>query len=402
MKKNKKCAVCDKKLKYVLNLGNHPCADTFLKNKKASISLRKYPLSVGFCGCNHLTAINHVSPFERYEKNDYSYTSNNSPVSRNHFYKIAKKIIKNFKLKEKNSVIEIGSNDGTFLKNIKKFSNANVLGIDPSTYMCNLAKKKGVRTETDFFNYELSKKLKKKYKSFDVLYGANVFNHVENPKDFLRGCKEIVKKNGLIILEVPDLNSLFDRIGFDTIYHEHRQYFSKDSVIQILHKTNLKLKKIEKIDYMSGSLRLFIQNSKANKISIKTNEKKHLRKFMKFRKNILLVKLEIMKFIQKCKKNNLTLVGLGAATKGNTLLNYCSLKDTDIRYILEVSKFKIGKYTPGSGIPIVNEKKFKKYDAILILPWNITSFLYKKFLQNKKILYTSISKISSRITNLKL
>ena len=194
MKKNKKCAVCDKKLKHVLSLGNHPCADTFLKNKKASISLRKYPLSVGFCGCNHLTAINHVSPFERYEKNDYSYTSNNSPVSRNHFYKIAKKIIKNLKLKEKNSVIEIGSNDGTFLKNIKKFSNANVLGIDPSTYMCNLAKKKGVRTETDFFNHELSKKLKKKYKSFDVLYGANVFNHVENPKDFLRGCKEIVKK----------------------------------------------------------------------------------------------------------------------------------------------------------------------------------------------------------------
>ena len=68
MKKNKKCAVCDKKLKHVLSLGNHPCADTFLKNKKASISLRKYPLSVGFCGCNHLTAINHVSPFERYEK----------------------------------------------------------------------------------------------------------------------------------------------------------------------------------------------------------------------------------------------------------------------------------------------------------------------------------------------
>ena len=218
----------------------------------------------------------------------------------------------------------------------------------------------------------------------------------------MRGCKEIVKKNGLIILEVPDLNSLFDRIGFDTIYHEHRQYFSKDSVIQILHKTNLKLKKIEKIDYMSGSLRLFIQNSKANRILIKTNQKKHFKKFIKFKKNILLVKIEIMKFIQECKKNNLTLVGLGAATKGNTLLNYCSLKDTDIRCILEVSKFKIGKYTPGSGIPIVNEKKFKKYDAILILPWNITSFLYKKFLQNKNILYTSISKISSKITNLKL
>ena len=91
MRKNKKCAVCDKKLKHVLSLGNHPCADTFLKNKKASISLRKYPLSVGFCGCNHLTAINHVSPL-RYEKNDYSYTSNNSPVSAIIFIKLQKKL----------------------------------------------------------------------------------------------------------------------------------------------------------------------------------------------------------------------------------------------------------------------------------------------------------------------
>ena len=88
---------------------------------------------------------------------------------------------------------------------------------------------------------------------------------------------------------------------------------------------------------------------------------------------------------------------LKAATKGNTLLNYCSLKDTDIRYILEVSKFKIGKYTPGSGIPIVNEKKFKKYDAILILPWNITSFLYKKFLHKRKIPYTSVDKIVKKL-----
>ena len=289
-----------------------------------------------------------------------------------------------------------------FLKILKNFQMQMSLALILQAICAIWQKKKGIRTETDFFNYKSSKKLKKKYEDFDVLYGANVFNHVENPKDFLEGCKEIVKKNGLIILEVPDLNSLFDRIGFDTIYHEHRQYFSKDSVIQILRKTNLKLKKIEKIDYMSGSLRLFIKNSEANNISIKKSEKKHLRKFMKFKKNILLVRFEIMKFVQRCKKNNLILVGLGAATKGNTLLNYCNLKDTDIKYILEVSKFKIGKFTPGTGIPIVNEKKFKKYDAILILPWNITSFLYKKFLQNKKILYTSISKISSRIINLKI
>jgi ubiquinone/menaquinone biosynthesis C-methylase UbiE len=400
MKKNRYCSVCDKKLEQILNLNNHPCADTFLKNKKASLSLKKYPLEVGFCKCNHLTSINEVSPYERYEKNNYSYTSDNSPVSRSHFHNIAKKIIKYFKLKKNSSIIEIGSNDGTFLRNIKELSNADVLGVDPSSYMCKLAKKKGVKTASNFFNYKTSKYLKKKYKSFDILYGANVFNHVDNPKDFLRGCKEIVKKDGMIILEVPDLESLFDRIGFDTIYHEHRQYFSKDSIIKILHKTNLKLKKIEKIDYMSGSLRFYVKNCRAIKIKIKNRQKKHLKNFIKFKKNISLVKIEIMNFINKCKKNNQVLVGLGAATKGNTLLNYCNLKDTEIKCILENSKYKIGKFTPGSGIPIVDEKKFKKYNAILILPWNITSHLYKKFLQNTKISYTSIAKIASKVSKL--
>ena len=259
--KIKKCSVCKKDFIKILDLGLHPCADTFVKSQDTSLKLKKYPLQVGFCFCNHLTAINKISPNERYVKFDYSYTSDNSPVSKNHFYQIAKKIIRKFKLKQTDSLIEIGSNDGTFLKYIKQLSNINVLGVDPSKFMCNLANQKNIKTYNNFFDLKNSRIIKKKYGNYDLLYAANVFNHVDNPDDFLKGCSQVLKKKGLIVLEVPDLDSLIKSCGFDTIYHEHRQYFSINSIKRILMKNNYKLMSYEKIDYMSGSLRVFAQKT---------------------------------------------------------------------------------------------------------------------------------------------
>ena len=398
MKKLEKCIICNKKFKKILNLGNHPCADTFVNNRKTAKNLKKYPLEVGFCECNHLTSVNKVSEFERYKKNNYSYTSNNSPVSLTHFNSIAKKIIDNFNVTSNNKIIEIGSNDGTFLKYIKDLSKAYVLGVDPSDNMCKIANKKGVRSLNKFFNYQSSKLIAKKYGKFDFLYGANVFNHVDDPENFLKGCKLVTKPKGKIILEVPDLESLFDKVGFDTIYHEHRNYFSIVSLIKIFKKANLEIFNFEYIDYMAGSLRIFARNSNYKKFNVKFKYKKnHYKRFLQFEKKIEIIKLKIINFVDTMKSQNKIVVGLGAATKGNTLLNFCKFNKKHIKYILESSPHKIGKFTPGSGIPIVDEKKFKNYNAILILPWNITKHLYKKFLQNKNISYISIAKIASKI-----
>ena len=398
--KIKKCGVCKKKITKILDLGLHPCADTFVKSQDTSLKLKKYPLQVGFCFCNHLTAIYKISPKERYTKFDYSYTSDNSPVSKNHFYQIAKKIIRKFKLKQTDSLIEIGSNDGTFLKYIKQLSNINVLGVDPSKFMCDLANKKKVKTYNNFFDLRNSRIIKKKYGKYDLLYAANVFNHVDNPDNFLKGCTQVLKKNGLIILEVPDLDSLIKSCGFDTIYHEHRQYFSINSIRKILIKNNYKLLSYEKIDYMSGSLRIFAQKidfSVKLKPDSPFEKKRRIQKFLKFEKKIYIIKNKILDFIDQNKRKNKTIIGIAAATKGNTLLNFCGINYNDLACIIENSKHKINKYTPGSGIPIKNEKIFKKYDAAIILPWNITRHLYRKFLHKKKISYTSISKIVKKI-----
>ena len=395
MKTNKKCPICKKKFKNFLNLGKHPCADTFVKNKLKAKNLKRYQLIVGYCDCEHMSSIIQVSPHKRYKEHKYSYTSNNSPVSLFHFKQVAKKIINKFRINKFSNVIEIGSNDGTFLKNIKDLSSSKVLGIDPSDNMCNIAKKKGVNSLNIFFNNSSSGRLIREYGKFDILYGANVFNHIEDPYDFLSACKKVLKDSGALILEVPDLESLFRKIGFDTIYHEHRQYYSKKSINKLFKLLNLRIISIENINYMSGSIRIFAKNENYKKK--KFQSKTGINEFKKFKNKIFHVKREMLNFVKKNKLSNKITVGIGAATKGNTLLNYCNFNSKDIKYILENSPHKIGKYTPGSAIRIVNEKKIKKFDSAIILPWNITKHLTKKFLQNSNLSFTSIPKIVKKI-----
>jgi SAM-dependent methyltransferase len=393
----KKCNICNKKFIDILSLGKHPCADTFLSTKLKAIKLKKYPLMVGYCNCSHLTSIYKVPSFQRYEKYDYSYTSDNSPVSRLHFKNVAKYISNRFKIDKNSFVVEAGSNDGTFLNEIKNISKANVLGVDPSKNISLLAKKKNINVLIDYFNTKSVKKIKKLYGSADIIYGANVFNHVDDNLSFLSAANYLLEKKGTLILEVPDLESLIDKVGFDTIYHEHRHYYSEKSINKILRLKDFKIIKIEKIDYMAGSLRIF-----AKKISCKDKAVQRFsgvthKDFVHFKEKIQRIIKDIKTFVFENIKNKNLVYGIGAATKGNTLLNCCEFNDKHIAFILDKSKFKINKFTPLSGIKIIKENKNLKFKAALILPWNISNHIIKKVFKKRKILYTSIAKITNKI-----
>jgi len=375
----KKCNICKGYFLDYLDLGKQPCADTFLKNKKTALKLKKYPLVVGFCKCSHLTAIHSIKPQEFYQKFPYSYTSSNSKVSRNHFRSIAKKISKKFKVNKSSFVVEAGSNDGFFLKNIKRFSNCKVLGIDPSKNMCELAKKNNIKTINNFFNLNTAKYIKKKFGSAKIFYAANVLNHVDDNLDFLKAANFLININGVLIIEVPDLYSLVKKCGFDTIYHEHRHYYSEKSIVKILQKTNFKIIKIEKINYMAGSIRVFAIKKTKNKLNYKKkNQIISIQDFKKFKLQIPLISNIIKNFLINAKNSNQKVYGIGAATKGNTLLNFCKINDKLIYRILDKSRYKIGKFTPGSAIKIIDENKVKKVKNALILPWNIKKYLLKR------------------------
>ncbi len=389
----KKCLVCGSKFISHLSLGNQPCADTFIKNKLKSKNLKKFPLVVAFCKCSHLTATYPVPPHTRYEKYDYSYTSSNSPVSRLHFKTIAKQICKSFKIKNNSLIIEAGSNDGSFLSEVKKLSNSNILGVDPSKNISKIANKKKINTYVGYFNFKNSKKIKQKYGLANVFYGANVFNHVDDNIDFLNGAYNILKKDGVLVLEVPDLQSLVQKVGFDTIYHEHRHYYSEKSLFNILKKNRFFVFKIKKIPYMAGSIRVYAKKSPNNLFDRSKLTQVSLTEFKTFKKKINSILIHIKNFVEINLHKNKKIYGIGAATKGNTLLNCCNFDSTKISAILEKSVHKINKYTPGSAIKIIHEDKINNMEAAIILPWNISSYLKKKLLKNKKIPYISISKL---------
>lgn len=393
----KKCLICNSYFLDSLDLGKHPCADTFLFNRTNSLQLKKISLKAGFCKCSHLTLIYPVNSYERYQRFDYSYTSDNSPVSRSHFKKMAQIIHSNYRIDKNSFIVEAGSNDGTFLKEMKAIAKCKVLGIEPSKNMCLISKKKGLNVENSFFNISISNKIKKKFGNADLLYSANVFNHVDDNLDFLDSVQNILKPRGVLILEVPDLSSLIKQAGFDTIYHEHRHYYSEKSIAKILYLKNFKIEKICKINYMAGSLRIFASKSTKKFKKLKFCSTVSLKNFRNFKKKVSIVISEINRFVDLALRRGEKIYGIGAATKGNTLLNCCGLDYKKIKYILDTSIHKIGKYTPGSGIKIVNEKSIKKIEKAIILPWNITDHLVKKLFKNNEKSYISIPKILKTI-----
>ena len=389
------CSICFNEFSEMLDLGDHPCADTFIGNKKTAINLKTIALKVGFCEyCSHLESINYVSEYDRYQKYNYSYTSSNSPVSKKHFNDIAQKICKKFNLNNSSLIVEAGSNDGTFLKNCKNFSNSKIIGFEPSKNITEIAKKNSVPTINDFFSLQTLSKKKINLKA-DIFYCANVFNHTDYIHDFVKTIKKILKKSGKIIIEVPSLESLINSIGFDTIYHEHRQYFSKYSIKKLLNQHDIKIIDVEKINYMSGSLRIYASKNNSDKKKYKKIITQ--KKFEIFKNDILKIKFEMQKFIKRYNKN---IIAIGAATKGNTFLNYCNINHTQIKYVMDTSPEKIGKFLPKSGIQIINEKLSieKNFKALLILPWNISDYLFNKF-KGKKIKVISLKMISDKIRN---
>ena len=160
---------------------------------------------------------------------------------------------------------------------------------------------------------------------------------------------------------------------------------------------DLRIIKFENLDYMSGSLRVYISNKKFDKKRLFNIKKKSLKSINNFDKKIKLIRKKLINFINTYKKEGKVIAGFGAATKGNTLINYCNLNYKDISFILEKSLHKIGKYTPGSGIPILSEREKHKLDAIIILPWNISKYLKEKILINYNVQYTSLEKIIKEI-----
>ena len=387
----------------ILDLGMHPFADTFIKKNQLEFSEPIFPLK---CQLNEKTGIISsmvkTDVFSRYNLYDYSYTSSNSMFLKNYWKKLSKDLTKNYSINENTKILEIGSNDGFLISKFKS-TTKNLLAVDASKFMTKISKKKGIKSVNLIFSKKKSNMIKKRHGLFDIILANNVVHHSNDPDDFIKGVRKILKKNGIFIFEVPYWLSMVKSKNFDQVYHEHTTYFTVKSLNYLCNKNNIQISKIEFTENHGSSLRVFAKVKKKPKINKQSksliayeikNKIFNPKTYRDLQKKIFKKKINLLKKIYKYKLKNYKIIGIGASAKANTFLNYMGLNNSIIDYITDRSKFKINKFTPLSRIPIYDDNKIKfagnKVLAIT-LAWNLGVTLKKKILKiNNKVKFLSI------------
>ena len=385
------CRFCKEELKDVfIDLVNSPPSNSFLTRQQLNEPEVFFPLKVYTCNNCFLVQVDEYKKSDAIFDDEYVYFSSFSTSWLAHAKKYTEKMIDRFGLSEKSQVIEIASNDGYLLQYFKQ-KNIPVLGIEPTANTAKVAQEKGIESITEFFGTRLAKKLVDQGRKADLLLGNNVLAHVPDIVDFIAGMKLILKEGGIITMEFPHLMQLVDNNQFDTIYHEHFSYLSFFTVKQIFSSQGLDLFDVEEIPTHGGSLRIYGKHSEDNTRPISRNVDLLLEKeiakgmnslsyYQNFQQKALQVKLGFNGFLTEQKLLNKKVAGYGAAAKGNTLLNYCGIKNDQIDYVVDANPHKQNKWLPASHIPVVNEAYLKesKPDYVIIFPWNLKDEIVKQ------------------------
>lgn len=377
------CRNCGAELKKTfIDLGKMPLANSYLTAEQLSEPEPKYPLHIFVCSqCLLVQTESVVPPTTIFS--DYAYFSSYSTSWLEHAQQFTKTIIDRFNLGPNSKVVELASNDGYLLKN---FVAANIpcLGIEPAANVAKVALAAGIPTEIRFFDTEFAKDLKQQGWSADLIIANNVLAHVPDLNDFVSGIALLLKPEGVISIEVPHLLQLLKNTEFDTIYHEHHSYFSLYSLEKIFSARKLKIFDVKELSTHGGSLRIFVAHQNSSHAILTSHLEKiraeeramqmdNLTGYENFADQVLIIKKELLKFLNQAKVAGKQVVADGAAAKGNTLLNYCGITTDLIDYVVDRSPHKQGEYLPGSHLPIYPPEKIftTKPDYVLILPWNL-------------------------------
>jgi nucleoside-diphosphate-sugar epimerase/SAM-dependent methyltransferase len=385
------CRCCgNPRLKQVVSLGLSPLANSLLDSVNATDEL--YPLELNFCPSCFNCQLSAVVPPEKMFK-DYLYVSSTNKTFREHFSNFANELIDNYDLNSSSLVVDIGSNDGIFLKPLKE-RGINIIGVDPAQNLADIANSNNIETIPDFFNETVVNQILESKGDADIVSAFNVFAHADDLKGIVKNAFKLLKSKGVFIIEVQYILDTLKDVTFDNIYHEHVNYWSVTSLNNFFKILDLQLFKVEHVNTHGGSIRAYI-SSKSNSevdLSVTTfidSEKAfgicEYRVYKEFSKNIEKLKSETINKILNTKKNGKSIVGYGSPAKATTVLNYYGISNKHIDYIIEDNELKLNRFLPGMKIPIKAKAVSLKNppDYILVLAWN---FLEDIKLNNPELL----------------
>ena len=385
-----KCRSCkNKNLIKLYTLGKQTLTGIFPPKKNAKIT--KGDLSMVICNKCKLLQLEHNFDANEMYGDNYGYMSSLNKSMISHLKLKALNLKTRYNFKSKNSILDIGSNDGTFLSFFNK--SFKLYGCDPTIKKFSRFYRKDINKLPFFFSSDLFKN-----KKFSLITSISMFYDLPDPLHFAKEINSLLHKDGIWHIELSYMPMMIKNRSYDTICHEHLEYYSLKSLKYLLDKAGLKIINLSFNQINGGSIELDIAQKKSKLKECKhliswVLESERLNKYNEVSKHKFFFKecqnhkILLKKLLLTLKKQNKKIIGYGASTKGNVILQYCNIDSNILSCVAEVNKFKFNKYTPGSKIKIISEKnaKNKKPDYLLVLPWHFKDHIIKreqKFLKN--------------------
>lgn len=386
--KNTECRMCKgARLVKFLDLGEQPFANGFLAEKELRDEEPTAPLEVYLCSNCNLTQLLHVVDPEVLFRN-YVYFSSGMPKVSSHWQAYADDIRVRFLSQKDPFVVEVGSNDGVLLR---CFQSAGywVLGVDPAKNIAELATKNGIPTLPEFFSEDVARRIRGNSGEASVILANNVFAHINNHYDFLRGVDVLLAHDGVLVIEAPYVLDMFKNLAYDTIYHEHLSYLAVRPMVKFFARFGFAVFDVQLVKAQGISLRVFVGRRDSHTVNARVGERiqeeyaYHLDQEYAYRqlaRRVATSRSALFQTLIMVKGRGKKIAAYGAPAKGNTLLNYSRIGPDLIDYALEDLPSKQGFYTPGMYIPVVSREYATAHppDYYLLLAWNYKDAILEK------------------------
>ena len=376
--------------KEFLDLGKQPIANRFLIKDEFDDEFF-FDLKVVFDEETKLVSLKEFVAPEMMFNENYTYHSSTSYPMKEHFRKTAEMLSIKY---EPVNVMEIGSNDGIF---IRHFNPDNTFAVEPCGNFAEITNDMGYKTYDKFWNTDLSKLIKQNHGTMDLIYAANCICHVHDLDDTFKAVRDLLSEDGIFVFEDPSLLRMMERGSYDQLYDEHAHIFSVTALDKLLDRNGLTLFRVDNLSVHGGSNRIYagikgkynIDNSVHTVTSNLMNEKSfgldRFETYQIFAERVNKSKNDLVSMLKSLKLEGKKIISYGATSKSTTVFNYCGIDNSLIDYITDTTEDKQGKYSPGTHIPIVSpdEGFDKSVDVAYLGAWN-----FKDVIMNKETEFT--------------
>jgi hypothetical protein len=370
-----------------LSLGPTPLANAFPKTTDDFADEPSFPLDVYYCEtCSLVQLMDVIDPDVLFR--NYIYVTGTSDTMAAHNLSYAQTLIDLLKLGPQDLVVEAASNDGSLLRTLAS-KGVRVLGVEPAENIASVARAAGVPTVCAFFNRSTAAAVRAEHGPARAVIGNNVLAHVDDTRDFLSGCADLLAPDGLVSIEVPYLGEFIERLEYDTVYHEHLCYFSVTALMHLADAVGLSIVRLDRVAVHGGSIRMYASRTRAegHAPAVRQMAQDEARagfttwhRYERFAADVGRSREALRALLADIHAAGKTVAGYGAPAKGNTLLNYCRIGTDWLPFTVDKNPLKVGRYTPGMHIPVlpVGTVLERQPDYLLLLAWNFADEIMRQ------------------------